>query len=372
MRILIHSVPPWATSGYGTQCAHTARALAGLGHMVAVSAYAGCHEEREWDGIPVLSCGGKSYGNGVIAGHYHRWRADLLILFTDPWVIEPMQLNGLAVMPWLPIDCDPLGVMDRQWLDKVKIIAMMRPVAMSEFGRAKLAGAGYDAPVVPHATDFRPRPELRAQWRAEMNLPEDVFVVAKVAVNNRDDRKALVPTMHAFAAFVRKHPRSALYLHTEPQAKDAPNLAYMAKVLGISSRVAFAKEYERSADLYQASWMEAMYNAVDVVDATSRAEGFGLASIEGLAAGTPVIGSRNSAMPEKIRPGWGWLAGGQPEWPTHHQSAWQTPFIHEVERCYERAFTGARGMRAAAAKAGERWSVDAMTAAWKTALDGLE
>jgi glycosyltransferase involved in cell wall biosynthesis len=358
-------------SGYGVQCAHTARALRELGHEVAISAYAGCHEEREWDGIPVLSCGGKSYGNGVIAGQYERWRADLLILFTDLFVIDPGQMNGLSVMPHVPVDCDPLGVMDKRWLDQVNKIALLNPVAMSEHGRAKLGEAGYDAPVVPHATDFRPRPELRAAWRQEMNLPDDVFVAAKVGVNNRDDRKAFVATVHAFAAFVRKHPRSALYLHTEAQAKDSPNLAYMAKVLGISNRVAFADEYKRAADLYPAAWMEAMYNGVDVLDATSKGEGFGVPAIEALACGTPVIGSRNSAMPEKIRPAWGWLVGGQPDWPTHHQAAWQIPSVTQLARAYEAAFAGARGMRAAAARAGERWSVDAMTAAWKMALDRL-
>lgn len=371
MRILVHSVPPWATSGYGVQCAHAIRALRELGHEVAVSAYAGCHEEREWDGIPALSCGGRPYGNGVIAGHYHRWRADLLIMITDLFVIDPGQMNGLAVMPYIPLDCDPIGVMDRRWLDQVNKTALLYPVAMTEFGKAKLAEAGYSAPVVPHVTSFEPRPGLRAKWRQEMNLPEDVFVITKVAVNNRDDRKALVPTMHAFAEFARQHPRSALYLHTEPQAKDAPNLAYMAQVLGVSGRVAFAKEYERAADLYPASWMEAMHNGSDVVDATSRAEGFGMAVIEALACGTPVIGSRNSATPEKIRPAWGWLVNGQPEWPTHHQAAWQTPFIHEMVRAYGQARTSAASMRKAAAKAGGRWEVPAMTEAWKVALDGL-
>jgi len=371
MRILVHSVPPWATSGYGTQCAHTAAALARLGHQVAISAYAGCHEEREWNGIPVLPTGGRPYGNGVIAWNYHRWHADLLILFTDLFVIDPAQMNGLSVMPHIPVDCDPLGVIDRRWLERVSKIAMLHPVAMSEFGRGQLAAAGYDAPVVPHATDFRPRPGLRAQWRKEMNLPGDVLVIGKVAVNNRDDRKALVPTVHAFAAFVREHPRSGLYVHTEPQAKDAPNLAHMARVLGIGNRVVFADEDRRAADAYPASWMEAMYNGIDVLDATSRAEGCGVPIIEALACGTPVIASRNSAMTEKIAPAYGWLAGGQPEWPTHHQSAWQTPFIHEMVRCYQKAAAGAAGMRKAAARAGQAWSVEAMTAAWKQALDGL-
>ena len=93
MRILIHSAPPWAPSGYGLQAQFLARALRELGHKPAISAFGGCHEKQTWKGIPILPCGTKPYGNGVVAGNYHQWKADLLILLGDLWVMDPEQFD---------------------------------------------------------------------------------------------------------------------------------------------------------------------------------------------------------------------------------------------------------------------------------------
>lgn len=372
MRVLISSPPPWAQSGYGIQAGLTAEALAALGHEVAISAYAGVHEEREWRGIPILSTGGKNYGNGVIAGNYARWNADLLLLVCDPWMTDPGQLAGLHVMAWMPVDCDPLSRMELQWLDRLRdTAASVRPVAMSEFGKKMLAAEGWDAPLVPHAVnlgEFCRFPEAGRAWRKRMGLG-DGFVISKVGVSNDDDRKSFEVTLQAFAAFSAKHPDARLYLHTEAQASRAANLAFMAMQLGLKGKVAFADEHKRGADLYTVADMRAIYCGSDVLDAVSKGEGFGVPVIEALACGTPVIGCRNSAMTEKIRPEWGWLITGQRTWARHHNSWWTQPSAADLERAYGKARTSARSMRKAAARAGEAWSFEAMRDAWKLALD---
>lgn len=370
-RIAVLAPPPWATSGYGLQCQFLCRALLALGHQVAVLAYAGVHEETDWRGVRILSNGGAPYGNGTIAGSCRRWNADLLILLCDTWTVDPGQLAGLTVMPWVPVDTSTLGVMDRRWLEQVRDTADLRPAAMSDHGRNLLADAGFGAPVVPLATAFTPDPEAGLRWRAARKIPPGTFLVAKVGVNNEDDRKAFGATLQAFARAAGKRLDMALWCHCEPQARKAPNLAYMAVDLGLQGRIAFPDEHERRCDLHDQAWMAGLYNAADVVDIATKGEGFGCPLIDALACGTPVIGCRNSAITEKIRPEWGWLVSGQRTWARHHNAWWTEPDVGELARAYARARTSARSMRPAAARAGQAWSVAAMTAAWERMLAGL-
>ncbi len=339
MRLLLDAAPPYAHSGYGQLCKYACQALVSLGHEVAVSCYAGVHD-------------------------YRRWQADAMLILQDLFVLDPEQFKGLTVLPVVPVDCDPLGVMDRRWLDQVGKIASLRPIAMSGHAQKMLAAAGWTAPVLPIATEFRPDPEAGKAWRRAKGIPADMFLVVKLGVNNEDDRKAFSVTEQAFAAFIGKQkPQqlNGLYLHCEAQAKKSPNLAFMAVQLGLKDHIAFCDEELRSCDLYGDDYLHGMYNAADVLDAVSKGEGFGVPVVQALACGTPVIGARNSAVTEKIRPEWGWLTGGQREWAVHHNAWWMTPSVPELARAYEKARTSARTMRKAAALAGARWSVQAMT-----------
>jgi hypothetical protein len=372
MRILIHGAPPYATSGYGKYCKAVASALRDLGHDVAISMYAGVHEERIWNGIQLLGTGGNNAGNGVIALNYRRWKSDCMIVITDPFVLMPDQFKGLTVFPWVPVDVEPLGVMDHMWLDQLAKIADVHPIAMSEHAKKMMAAKDIESVYIPMATELRPDEAAGRAWRDAKSIPEDMFLIAKIGVNNEDDRKAYTVTLHAFSSFIHQKSmrgrKTGLYLHCQAQARKSPNLAHMAAGLGLKNHIAFCDEEMRSADVYDDDYLHGMYNAADVLDAVSKGEGFGVPIIEALACGTPVITSRNSACTEKISPEWGWLVSGQKEWAMHHQAAWQTPFISEVERAYEKARVSARGMRKAAAAAGARWSTDAMRDALQRAL----
>lgn len=379
MRVLIHGAPPYAQSGYGTQCKFMCRALLSLGHEVAVSCYAGVHEERTWtvpEGcIQLLSTGGKPFGNGLISLNYRRWNADLMITLLDPFSMKPDQFKGLTIFPWIPVDCDPLGVMEQQFLDIVAASNEMHPIAMSEHARKMMADKGYESAVIPFVTDYYPDKAAGIRWRRDNGVPAETFLIAKVGVNNEDDRKTFAVTEQAFAKFIkRKHKRTTgLYMHTEPQAKGgskgpAPNLVYMGQLLGLKNHVKFCDEEMRSADLYGDEYMMGVYNAADVLDSTGKGEGFGVPIIEALACGTPVIGSRNSAVTEKIRPEYGWLIGGQRDWACHHHAWWQIPSVTELDQAYQKAYSAAGMMRQAAAKAGAGWSLENATRAWKQLL----
>ncbi len=372
MRVAWLGPPPWAASGYGVQTRLFTRWLAGRGHEVAVLAYAGCHRPEVYEGVQILPAGMRPYGNGVFPHLVREWRADALVLMCDLWPVEPGQLARVdcPVYPWVPVDADPLGVMDKAWLESAK--GDVRLVAMSQFGARVLEEGGWPvAAVIPHSA----RPEMGtadgAGWRRDNGLSADQFLFVKVGVNDdKLDRKAFAATLLAFQRHARKHRDSWLYVHTEAQHPSGINLAYMCQQLGLTGRVRFPEEWRRTADLYGDGWMAGMHAAADCFAGASAAEGFGIGAIESLACGRPVILTRGSAMTELAGPAYSRLVGGEPKWAHHHHSWWVSPSVTELAAAMDSMHGQARQMRPAALRAAGRWQLDVVAPLWEKLLTG--
>lgn len=365
--VMIHTVPPWAPSGYGVQAALLGRALRDAGYTVVYSVYGGFILEQPWQGMRVLSCGGTVKGQGRIAYNYRRAGADCMIVLTDFWVFEPQEFEGLTVIPWVPVDVTPLGVWDRLKLEHAAKVCDLHPVAMSLHGQAMMAEHGHAAPVIPHAIaeDYYPQ-EPREAWRLEHGIPLEVFLVSMVGVNGGyPDRKAFDVLLCAFQVFNQRHPDTRLYLHALYRGTDGIDLLDVAKTLGFgANQIGFPNQQDRQADQLSAGYMAGMYRASDVLAAASRGEGFGVPIIEALACGTPVIGSKATSMPELIPHGAGWLVDVQPQWCNLHGSWWVTPLVSSLADRLERAYRSARHMRGNAVKAARPYRLERVTSLW--------
>jgi glycosyltransferase involved in cell wall biosynthesis len=377
MRILVHCPPPWAPSGYGNQARLNIRALQAMGHEVAASIYCGVHEDgREWQGIPVLNASQRPYGNTFIAGNYRRWDADAMIIICDAWAIEPTQLAGLTVLPWMPVDCEPLSARDRQWLAMAGKGADIRPVAMSRHGQAMLADHGVQAPLVHHGIEldvFRPDPEAGWAWREANGVPAEMFLVAAVGVNDSyPGRKALDAQLQAFAAFAKGR-NAAMYMHTVPEDPAGVDLVSEGLELGLKGKLKFCDRQMRELDLFGADYMRGMFNAADLFTQTSMGEGFGLPVIEAQACGTPVVATRCSAQTELVPPSCGTLVSGQRHWSQLHNAWWTEPFIHEITKAYERWHLKSRPpvTYTTCVRNAARFDINVTSQAWKPVLDGL-
>ena len=371
--ILIYSNAPFAPSGYGTQTAILATRLRDAGHNVAIVAFHGLiGSSLTWNGITVYPGSTEDQWTlDLLPGYYQAHKADLLITLMDAWVLDPGRLAGMNVAHWLPVDCSPLGVMDRRVLD----MGGARVIAMSEHGRKELAAAGYDPLYVPHSVDpgiFYPLPD-RDEVRKSLGL-EGRFVIGINAANQDPVRKGFSEQFAAYAALREEHPEALLLVHTRMATRNGTDLGQLCGRLGITESVMFAPQLQVAAGISTQEDLRRWYGILDVLSNCSYGEGFGLAALEAQACGTPVVTTDFSAMSELAGPGWRvpvdplddlWFNRGHNAW-------WARPKPSRILAAYEDALAAAGERRGAALEFASRYqAATVMTEFWKPALKEL-
>jgi glycosyltransferase involved in cell wall biosynthesis len=292
MRVILCTDAPHATSGYSVAAGMIGPMLRDLGHDFAYLAAFGHHGAMgEFQGLPVYPGGLDGFGNDVIAAAARDWRADVVITLKDLWVYRPQEWGpGLRWVPLLPVDHDPIPE---------GIVHMLRqhcyhPIAYSRFGEAQLLQAGFAPSYAPHTFDPAVlAPMDKAEARAKLNIPADVFAIGMVAVNRGGfpSRKAWPQNIEGFARFARVNPRARLFCHThvgETGREGAVNLPALCQQLGIIDRVSFVDQqaYDRGLP---ADYLRTFYAAMDVLNCASVGEGYGIPTLEAQALGTPVV-----------------------------------------------------------------------------------
>jgi glycosyltransferase involved in cell wall biosynthesis len=334
-RIIWHSCAPWAASGYGTQTAIWAQELQRLGHEVIISTYWGIQGgATNWNGMTILPGFGANYCSTSLYQHAKAYNPDLIITLGDVWVMDPNLLRELPVAHWLPSDCRPMSLADRNVVENSGAQLM----AMSEFGFDRFKRAGFNPVYVPHAIDtsvFKPLPN-REELRRQAGLTEDMFVIGINQANNDAIRKALPEQMLAFAKFAERHPEAMLTLHTGVHQDGGQDLEAVAENLGIIDLIRVVDQYRYTSGMITAQDLNEWYNVIDVLSQTVYAEGFGLPIMEAQAAGTPVITTDASSMVE-VNP-YGVHVGGQPFWNGVHKGWWVNPSVTQIVDAYEQAF----------------------------------
>ena len=306
-----------------------------MGHEVVLSSFWGLSgTAMEWAGMPVLPGFGGAYCSPSLQQHARHVNPDLVVILGDMWVLDPNVLRELPVAHWLPSDCRPMSAEDR----KVAEASSPELIAMSRFGQARFKAAGFSSHYVPHGIPmdvFRP-PEDRAALRAAHGIGPDTFVVGVNAANNDAIRKAAPEMMLAFAKFLSFHPDSVLALHTGVHCDGGQDLEAVAENLGITDRCMIADQYRYTAGLISADDMRDWYGCIDVLCASTYAEGFGLPIIESMACGVPVITTDASSMTE-LNPD-GIVVTGEPFWNGVHKGWWIRPSVAGMWRAFEQAY----------------------------------
>ena len=146
-------------------------------------------------------------------------------------------------------------------------------------------------------------PELR-----EASGTEDKFIIGLNQANNDAIRKAIPEQMLAFAKFSEHKDDVMMTLHTGAHQEGGQDLEAVAENLGILDKIRIVDQYRYTSGMITPQDLNEWYNVIDVLSATTYAEGFGLPIVEAQAAGTPVITTNASSMmevnPHGLHGGW--------------------------------------------------------------------
>jgi glycosyltransferase involved in cell wall biosynthesis len=154
---------------------------------------------------------------------------------------------------------------------------------------------------IPHAVDedvFRPLdPENIKQFRESRGI-DDKFVCFW---NNRNARRKQSGTLiFWFKEFLDKvgHDNATLIMHTDPKDIHGQDLEAIIHELELTDgQVLFSRDKVQPVDLAM------VYNMADLTINISDAEGFGLATLESLSSGTPILINKTGGLQDQISDG---------------------------------------------------------------------
>ena len=335
-------------SGYGIQARHLCRKLRQDGHVPEVYAISGVGAGTlNIDGVRHWPAGKLAYQRDTLIRNVLDSRAQVVLTLCDLAHQDPAQhaqlrAAGIQVLHWMPIDCEPLSMID----EGVLRYGGGQPVAMSRFGEARLRDRKFEPCYVPHAVDtgtFFPmagqtRDQLRLSLGVDLEADGTVrrrFAVALAAANMDLSRKGFFEAYEAFAVFHGKHPDSVLLLHSELDGQF--DHAEHIRLLGLEEAVIVADDHLIKTGQLDAAYMASWMNTADAGLMASWAEGFGVPAIEYQACGVPVIATDCSALTELVTPGTGWRVPSEAKWNPLHKRRWRAPWIGGIAQALEKA-----------------------------------
>lgn len=312
IKVLTLSDHPLSPSGVGTQTKYVIEALLKSGKFEVLSLGGAIkHQDytatvvepygEDWRIIPVDGYGTQEMIRSVIRNE----RPDILWFMTDPRFYEWLWEMENEIRPLLPMvyyhvwDNKPLPMFNKKFYESNDHIATISRITHECVqGVAPETSSSY----LPHAVDsqyFYPRTlEEKKELRNQIVPKEDQdkFIVFW---NNRNARRKQSGTLlWWWKEWLDKRDlsdKAQMIMHTNPFDVHGQNLNQIAEELGMSNREVVFSTNKISLDK-----MYSLYTIADCTVNIADAEGFGLATLESLACGTPIIVNMTGGLQEQV------------------------------------------------------------------------
>ena len=235
-------------------------------------------------------------------------KPDVLFLFTDPrfftwlWEIEDEVRQICPIAYWHVWDNDPFPDFNNPYYESTDLINCHSHMTFDLIKDRHPEKTGF----IPHALPesiFFPISDADINEARIHSLGverKDDFVLFWVNRNARRKRPAdLLLAWKNFIETAKKdYPNSrvpaTLLMHTDPLDQEGPNLYAVAENLGIIDSIVFSTqriEFEK---------MNILHNISDACINISYAEGFGLATLEAMQCGKPVIATKTGGLTRQV------------------------------------------------------------------------
>jgi glycosyltransferase involved in cell wall biosynthesis len=303
IKVLTLSDHPLSPSGVGTQTKYVIEALLKSGKFEVIS-FGGAMKHQNYDPLKVEPYGDEwriipvdGYGTQeMIRSVLRTEKPDILYFMTDPrfygwlWDMEN-EIRPLVPMVYYHVwDNFPAPHFNRRYYasnDRICAISKVTRDIVAEV--APEVNLDY----VPHAVDsniFKPMTQEQIKEVRDRHLGDDKDRVVFFWNNRNARRKQSGTLLFWFKKFLDKvgHDKAQLIMHTDP-------IDHLG--LDTDRQVLLSVQKVNQGDL------ATLYNMVDCTINISDAEGFGLATLESLSCGTPIIANMTGGLQEQIRSG---------------------------------------------------------------------
>lgn len=309
-KILMLSDHALSTSGVGVQSRHLINGLLEKGGWT-VRQFGAAIKHNNYDVVqvtpdfiikPIDGFGNRDLIRQTLAAE----KPDLLLIFTDPrfftwlWEIEDEIHQICPIAYWHVWDNNPYPAFNEPFYEATDLINC-HSYATYEMLKDRFPDK---VNFVPHALPtnvFRKLPDHEIK-NAKLNAlgpsRKDDFVVFWMNRNAR--RKRPGDLLKSWQLFIEQNtvdghrPNASLVLHTDPNDSEGPNLFAVCDNLGISDSVVFSRErldFEK---------INVLHNISDCCINISYAEGFGLATLEAMQCGTPIIALKTGGLTRQV------------------------------------------------------------------------
>ena len=340
-KILTLSDHPLSPSGVGTQTRYICEALLNTGRYSILSLGGAIKHQNyspiqvdpygeDWRIVPV-----DGYGNHeMIRSILRAEKPDVIWFMTDPrfwgwlWEIEN-EIRPLCSMVYYHVwDNYPYPHFNRNfYLSNDHVVTISKVTDDIVRNVAPEVACTY----IPHAVNpdvFKLYEPEQIQLLREENFQEEDLGKVVFFWNNRNARRkqsgTLIWWFKEWLDAKGLRDKAQLIMHTDPKDPHGQNLEHIINHLGLDQR-----EILLSTKKIQPEHLAAMYNMADCTINVSDAEGFGLATLESLSCGTPIIATMTGGLQEQVTDGQEWFGIGLYPSSKTIIGSQQVPYIYE-------------------------------------------
>ena len=320
IKVLTLSDHPLSPSGVGTQTRYIVEALLKTGRYKIIS-FGGAIQHMDyspqktdqygddWIIPPVDGYGSQDHIRAVIRNE----RPDVVWFMTDPrfwgwlWNIENEIRPHVPMIYYHVWDNYPYPTFNRSAYLSNDVIAAISKVT---YDIVQTVVPEVESTYLPHAVDqniFKPMSEKEIGKIRRENLGDEADKVIFFWNNRNARRKQTGSIMFWFKEFLDDvgHDKAQLIMHTDPYDPHGQDMYAILDNLSLVNG-----EITVSTEKYPLDGLAKLYNMIDCTINLSDAEGFGLATFESLACGSPIIVTMTGGLQEQVTNGEEWFGVG--------------------------------------------------------------
>ncbi len=342
IKVLTLGDHPLSPSGVGTQTKYVCEALLNSGKFEIISLggaikhndytpVKGSPYEDEWRIVPI-----DGYGTPeMIRSLLRTEKPDILWFMTDPrfyewlWSIEN-EIRPLVPMVYYHVwDNYPYPHFNKVYYDSNDHIITISKVTDDI---VKTVSPNVNSTYIPHAVNgdiFKPLTPAEKTGLRESSLPESDRNKTIFFWNNRNARRkqsgTLIWWFKEWLDKTNNHDKAQLIMHTEPKDPHGQDLNHLINHLGLNTN----RQVLLSVKKVPPEHLAGMYGLADCTINISDAEGFGLATLESLSCGTPIIVNMTGGLQEQVTNGTDWFGVGIKPTSKAIIGSQQVPYIYE-------------------------------------------